>query len=126
MKPSKLETLLSLAGSLFILLVVFHKPIGLSDDWEWLFLIAMGACLIALFIVQRRQRNVQVASVSQPVPSPFRRKRFWLLLVLIIAGSLSGPLWLPYTGVGLPISTVIVTSTISCIVAVGVLLFAWR
>ena len=126
MKPSKLETLLSLAGSLFILLVVFHKPIGLSDDWEWLFLIAMGACLIALFIVQRRRRNVQVASVSQPVPSPFRKKRFWLLLVLIIAGSLSGPLWLPYTGVGLPISTVIVTSTISCIVAVGVLLFAWR
>ncbi len=39
-------------------------------------------------------------------------RSFWFVLLLILAVSLSGPLWLPYTGVTLPASVLVITSII--------------
>jgi len=54
------------------------------------------------------------------------RRRFWFVLLLIVAVSLSGPLWLPYTGVTLPASVLVITSIISCAFAVVVFILSWR
>jgi hypothetical protein len=126
MKPSRLEIVLSLAGSVFMALAIFHKPLGLSDDWDWPFLIASGACWIPLLILQRRRRNARLTAGLPALEKPPTRQRFWFLLLLIVAASLSGPLWLPYTGVALPASTLVITSAISCAFAVLIFVFSWR
>jgi len=126
MKPSPLELLLSLAASASMLLAVFHQPLGLSDVWEWGALILVFVFLIPLLILQRRRRKAPVAAPPTPAPSAPLKRVFWLVLVLLLVTSLSGPLWLPYTGVHLPALTLVITSIVSCILAVGVFLFAWR
>ena len=87
-----------------MMLVVFHKPLGLSDDWQWPPLVAATACWIPLFILQRRRRNARLAAGLPVLENPPTKGRFWLSLLLIVAMSLAGPLWLPYTGLGLPTS----------------------
>ena len=126
MKQSPFEIVLSLAVSVFIVLVVFHKPLGLSDDWQWPLLIAVAACWILLFILQRRRRNARLAAGLPALEKPPTKRRFWLLLLLITAMSLAGPLWLPYTGVGLPTSMLLVTSVIGCVLGVLAVLLGWR
>lgn len=126
MKSSPLEVVLSLAASGSMLVAVFHQPLGLSDAWEWCALILVFAFLIPLLILQHRRRRARVTGPPQETAVAPQKRRFWLLLFLIIVGSLSGPLWLPYTGVGLPLPMLVVTSFISCIFGVGVFLFAWR
>jgi cytochrome b subunit of formate dehydrogenase len=126
MKPSPLEWFLSLAGSLFIMLVVFHKSLGLSDDWEWPLLIAVAACSISSLLVQRHRRNARLAAGMPPLEKPPTKRRFWMLLILLVVASLSGPFWLPYTGVALPLSMLIVTSVISSALAVIAFILGWR
>jgi hypothetical protein len=126
MKPSPLESILSLAASVSGMLAVFHKPLGLSDTWEWCFLILVFVFLIPLLILQRRRRATRLAAGLPPLEKPPSKRRFWLVILFFAAMSLTGPLWLPYTGATLPTSTLIVTSIISF--ASGVLVFAlsWR
>ena len=126
MKPSPFEIVLSLAGSVFMILIVFHKPLGFSDDWQWPLLIAVAACWIPLVILQRRRRNARLAAGLPALEKPLTKRRFWLFLLLIIAMSLSGPLWLPYTGVGLPTSMHLVASVIGCALAVLAFVLGWR
>ena len=126
MKPSPLEWVLSLASSLFMMLVVFHKSLGLSDDWEWPLLISVMACGIPLLVVQRRRRNARLAAGLPGAAKPPPKRRFWLLLLLLVAVSLSGPLWLPYTGSTLRTSTLIITSITSCIFAILAFVLSWR
>ena len=126
MKPSKLEALLSLAASASVLLAVFHKPLGLSDAWEWCFLILLWIFLIPLFILHKRRRTARLAAGLSLTEKPPSKRRFWLLLFLIVVASLSGPLWLPYTGVVLPLTTQIITSVISCVLAILALILSWR
>ena len=126
MKPSKLETALSLGGSLFLLVSVFYQPLGLPEWFQWVAFSLTAACLIPLLILQKRRRDRRLRGESVPEPLVQPRGRFWLLLALLVIGSLSGPLWLPYTGVTLPFSMLVVTSIISCIVSVTVFLLAWR
>jgi protein-S-isoprenylcysteine O-methyltransferase Ste14 len=126
MKPSKMQTALSLAGSLFLLLGIFSKPLGLSETWEWIAPILAIGWFIPLIALQRRRRNARSAAGLPAAKRPPRKRRFWLLLVLVVAGSLSGPLWLPYTGTTLPTSTLIITSIISCALAILVFVLSWR
>jgi len=88
MKPSPFEIVLSLAGSVFMILIVFHKPLGFSDDWQWPLLIAVAACWIPLVILQRRGRNARLAAGLPALEKPLTKRRFWLFLLLIIAMSL--------------------------------------
>ena len=126
MKQSPLEIVLSLAAFVFVTLLVFHKPLGLSDDWQWPLLIAAAACWIPLFSLQRRRRNARLAAGLPALEKPTTKRRFWSLLLLVIAVTLSGPLWLPYTGVGLPTSMLIVTSIIGCVLVVLAVVLNWR
>ena len=126
MKPSPLEAMLSLAASASALVVMFHKPLGLSDEWEWRFLILVFVFVIPLFILKRRRRSARLAAGLPAAEKPLTKRRFWLLLLLLIAVSLSGPLWLPYTGVALPTFTLVVTSLISCALAVFAFVLGWR
>jgi hypothetical protein len=126
MKPSKVEIALSLAGSLFLLIGVSRRPLGLPDVFDWTAPALAIICFIPLITLQRRRRNARLAAGLPPVEKPPSNRGFWLLLFVIVAASLSGPLWLPYTGVVLPASTQIVTSIISCAFAVLVFLFSWR
>jgi hypothetical protein len=126
MKPSKLEMLLSLLGSVFLMLAVFSEPLGLSESLRWCSLILAPVCFIPLIVLQRRRRNSRLAVGLPTVEKPPSKGRFWLLLFLVIAASLSGPLWLPYTGTTLPTSTLIITSIISCAFAVLVFVLSWR
>jgi len=126
MKPSPLEAMLSFAASASALLVMFHKPLGLTDEWEWCFLILVFVFVIPLFILKRRRRAARLAAGLPAAEKPLTKRRFWLLLVLLIAVCLSGPLWLPYTGVVLRASTQVVTSIISCVFVVLVFVFSWR
>lgn len=119
MKPSKLQTALSLGGSVFLLLSVFYRQLGLPDWFQWVAIALTAACLIPLLVLQKQSRNRRLRRESTSEPSAQPRGRFWPLLVILIAGSLSGPLWLPYTGVSLPFSTLVVTSIISCVSRLG-------
>ena len=126
MKSSPLESILSLAASVSGLLAVFHKPLGLSDAWEWCFLILVFVFLIPLLILQRRRRATRLAAGLPPLEKPPSKRRFWLVILLFAAMSLTGPLWLPYTGVTLPTSTLIVTSIITFAFAVLAFVLSWR
>jgi protein-S-isoprenylcysteine O-methyltransferase Ste14 len=128
MKASPLETVLSLGGSVFLFLGIFNKPLGLSETWEWVAPILAVACFIPLIVLQRRRRNARLAAGLPAAEKAPPKRRFWLLLFLLVAVSLSGPLWLPYTGTGstLPTSTLIITSVISCALAVLIFVLGWR
>jgi hypothetical protein len=123
---SLIEGILTLAVCASGLLVVFHKPLGLSDDWEWCFLVLLWVFLIPLFLLRKRRRAARLAAGLPAAEKPFTKRRFWLLLLLIIAMSLSDPWWLPYTGVVLPTSTRVVASIIGCALAVLALVLSWR
>jgi preprotein translocase subunit YajC len=123
------ETVMLLAGALFMLLNVFHKPIGLSDDWEWPFLIVAGACWVGVFVLQRRQKSRRSASAemaSPPANLDQERNLRWLSLILMIAVSLSGPWWLPYTGIRLPFPQLVAIAIITCITCVIIYFIASR
>ncbi len=126
MKSSPIEAILTLGVCASGLLVVFHKPLGLSDDWEWCFLVLLWVFLIPLFILRKRRRAARLSAGLPAAEKPLTKRRFWLFLFLIIAMSLSGPLWLPYTGVALPTSTHVVTSVIGCALAVLAFVLSWR
>src|SRR5437870_9349013 len=76
--------------------------------------------------IQPHRRNARFASGLPPIERPPTNRRFWFVLLLIVAVSLSGPLWLPYTGVTLPASVLVITSIISCAFAVVVFILSWR
>jgi hypothetical protein len=117
MKLSKPGIALSLAGSLFLMIGIFGKPRALSETWEWIGPILAIGCFIPLITLQLRRRNARLAAGLLATERPTPKRRFWLLLALIAAASLSGPLWLSYTGTTLPTSTFIITSIISSALA---------
>ena len=74
----------------------------------------------AIRALQPHRRNARFAAGLPPIEKPPTNRSFWFVLLLIVAVSLSGPLWLPYTGVTLPASVLVITSIISCAFAVVV------
>ena len=111
-------------ASALLMLAGFHKPLGISDAWAGVFSLAAIICLIGFFVLRRRQK----ARGEQPpalAPSQARRKT-QLMLVLVIIVSLSGPLWLPYTGTNLSFRQLIGVSIVSCIFSIGAVLLGAR
>ena len=123
MKPSKLEMWLSFLGSVFLMLGVFSEPLHLSDVAQWCAFDLAPICFIPLIILQRRRKKARsTEDVVLAMPS---KTRFWLLVVLIAAVTLSGPVWLPFTGTQLSSSLLVLSLVISCVLAVGVLALSW-
>ena len=127
MKPTKLQIALAYIGSICLGLTVFHRPLGLADYWEWIFMGICCAAWVSLFVSRRRQKTALSAAgtVTATPPRP-NKKIMWLSLVLIIATSLSSFLWLPYTGTALPRGQLIIISVVNCICCVTIYLFAWK
>lgn len=128
MKPSKTQMIIAYAASTFLMLAVFHKPLRLADYWETAFLIATGLCWITFFVLRRPQKSSRTTSeeLASP-PNPVRQRNVRLLsLILMIAVSLSGPWWLPYTGTSLPFPQSVVVAVVTCITCVTIYLVASR
>jgi len=51
----------------------------------------------AIRALQPHRRNARFAAGLPPIEKPPTNRSFWFVLLLIVAVSLSGPLWLPYT-----------------------------
>jgi hypothetical protein len=128
MRPSKTLIIIAYAASTFLMLAVFHKPLGLADYWETVFLVATTLCWIAFFISRRRQKSSRstLEEMASP-PDPARQRNVRLLsLFLLIVVSLSGPWWLPYTGSRLPFPQLVVIAIVTCITSVTIYLIALR
>ena len=126
MKASPIESILSLSASGSAFLVVFHKSLGLSDSWNWPLLILMFLLLTPLLILQRRRRTARLAAGLPPSEKPPSRRRLWLLIGVVVLAAVSSFFWLPYTGPALPPTTRVITSVISCVIAIAALVFSWR
>lgn len=128
MKMSKLELFLSLLGAVFMFLVPLSEPLGFAEPLEFCILALALACLIPLILLRRRRRNARLQAGLPAAGTQATKGRFWLLLIILIAGTLSGPLWLPYTGAGvvLPPGALLLTSAMSCLLAVTIFLLSWR
>ena len=127
MKPTKLQILLAYVASIFLMLTVFHRPLGFADYWEWIFDVACGASWVSFFVLRWRQKAALAPEQTVPAVAPRPNKKImWLSLVLIVAVSLSSFLWLPYTGVALPRMQAILVSLTTCILSVAIYLIAWR
>jgi hypothetical protein len=126
MKSSKIEIALSGSGSLFLLIGVFREPLGFPELVDWIAPALAIGCFVPLLVLKRRRRNARLAAGLPPMGKAASKRRFWLFLFIIVVASVSGLLWLPSTGVVLSPSTEIVTSIISCILAVLVFLLGWR
>src|SRR5437868_14770162 len=122
MFKTALQRALFFIGLAFSMAILARYSLGLPDWTEFLFQGGAFICLVAIFVVARRNR-----SEKQPSDSVSSKTGPMLLaLVMIIAMSLSGPWWLPYTGVHLTFPQLVVISLISCVVSLAIWLIAWR
>jgi hypothetical protein len=124
-KPTATQIVLAYVASISLLLTVFHRPLGLADYWEWVFMAVCVVALIGLFSARKRQKTALAGTASGEPPKP-NTKIMWLSLVLIMIISLSSFLWLPYTGVAASHTQLIIISITTCIFSVTAYLIAWR
>ena len=126
MKLSPVQIAIAYVAAILQMLVVFHKPIGLSETVADILQGISLVCWIVVFVLWKRQKS-RTATVATSSASPSQPKwAMWLTLVVLILGSLSGIFWLPYTGVVLTFPQLVVVSIITCIVSVTVFLIARR
>lgn len=129
MQPSKAQIGILYLASVLLMLVVFHKPLGLPDYSEIGFLVASGLCCIIYSILRRRQKSgLSPSSETLPSPADARRQRNVRLLsfFLTIGVVLAGPFWLPYTGLTLPFPQLVIGAIVICILFVVIYLIASR
>jgi hypothetical protein len=123
MGRSKLESTLLYLGISFMGLALFRETLHLPLWSEWIFPSTAVLSFIAVFVVRRRHKKAAPAQ-----PSPRRSQSLALRiysLFVIFAVTLSGPWWLPYTGVHLDFPLVMVTSIVTCVLTVLLYLLAW-
>jgi Na+/H+ antiporter NhaD/arsenite permease-like protein len=124
-KPTATQIVLAYVGSIFLLLTVFRRPLGLADYWDWVFMAVCVVALIGLFFARKRQKAALAGTASGERPQP-NTKIMWFSLVLIIVISLSSFFWLPYTGIAVSHIQLIIISITTCILSVTAYLIAWR
>jgi len=128
MKRSPLEIVLPFASCVFTVIFIFHKPLGLSVDWQGpLFGIAAIACWFPVIILQRRRRNARLAAGLPASEKPPTKRGFWLFVmtagfVLCVAGAFLGP----YLVENLSFSRSVISSIITFIAFVVAVAIAWR
>jgi hypothetical protein len=123
MKPSPIMIAVAYAAAILQMLVVFHKPIGIPDFAADTLQIVSLAFWAVFFILWKRMKSSVPAGAGSTV-SPQSKKMVWLTLSVLIIASLSSIFWLPYTGVVLPFSQLVVVSIVGCVFSVTVFLIA--
>jgi hypothetical protein len=127
MKPTKTQIALAYIASISLVLMVFHRRLGLADYWERIFGVVWLVGLVAFFLLRRRQKAaLSVTGANPSKPWQPNKKIMWLSLVLVIVTSLSSFFWLPYTGVAVSHTQLIMISITTCILSVTAYLIAWR
>jgi hypothetical protein len=127
MKPTKTQIALAYIASISLVLMVFHRRLGLADYWEWILGVVWLLGLVAFFLSRRRQKAaLSVTEATASKPSRPNKKIMWLSLVLVIVTSLSSFFWLPYTGVAVSHTQLIMISIMTCILSLTAYLIAWR
>ena len=128
MKLTKTQSALAYIASTLLLVGVFHQPLGVSDTWGIIFPLAAIFCWIAFFVLRKRQQAhaSESPAIIPPVPAAKQKNIKRLSLFLIIAVTLSGPWWLPYTGTSLPFPQMVILAIVNCIVCVTIYLVALR
>jgi hypothetical protein len=125
MKPTKTQIALAYIASL--VLMVFHRRLGLADYWEWILGVVWLLGLVAFFLSRRRQKAaLSVTGATASKLSRPNKKIMWLSLVLVIVTSLSSFFWLPYTGVAVSHTQLIMISIMTCVLSLTAYLIAWR
>jgi hypothetical protein len=107
----KVQILFGLAA-LCCLPVFVQQPLG----WpEWVNIICpiVAMALMLATIPLRRRAKQRGEPIVTATPSQ-RKKQTWLVGIIMVVGCLSGPFWLPFTGVHLPFRTLVITSIVSC------------
>jgi len=96
-------------------------------QWSGALFTALPIALWTVIWLQRRDKRRGMPSpapvATTPAGQPIGARV--LSLLLLVVGALSGVWWLPFTGVHLDLGQRIVTSVISCVIAVAVYLFGW-
>jgi hypothetical protein len=88
----------------------------------------MAVCVVALIglsVGRKRQKAAFTGTASEERPKP-NRKIMWLSLVFIMVASVSSFLWLPYTGMVVSQTQLIIISITTCVLSVATYLIAWR
>jgi len=126
MKPTKAQAAIAYIAPTLCLVGIFHQPLGISDTWGIIFLLAGMLCWGTFFAWQRRQQahGSEPPAITPPVSAAKRKNIKRLSLFLIIAVTLSGPWWGPYTGTSLPFLQMVVIAIVNCIMCVTIYLVA--
>ena len=123
MKPSTKVNFLMFAGSVFLMLGVFAKPMGVSSDFDSIF------SLIAIIFIYFGYRTSQKAKAAGQMPSlsdSKKRKRFVLIAVPCAMACIAFPFIAPSLGVSLPFGELIVISIISFFISMGAMWFGMK
>jgi len=124
-KPTATQIVLAYVASISLLVTVFRQPLGLAEYWDWVFMAVCVAAGIGLFVARKRQKAVLAGSSPGERPKP-NRKIMWLSLVLITIASVSSFLWLPYTGIAVSHTQLIMISATTFVLSITAFFIAWK
>ena len=88
----------------------------------------MAVCVVAgigLFAARKCQKAALAGSSPGERPKP-NRKIMWLSLILVMLTSLSSFLWLPYTGVAVSHTQLIMISATTFVLSMTAFFIAWK
>ena len=128
MKPSPIQLAFGYSAAILQMIVVFHASLGISDTVsDVLQVVALGGWA-GFFIIYSRRRKAAVSAGTPLVPATPKKQRrnTWLFVMIVVIGTLSSPLWVPYTGVVLPFPQMIASSVVSCVLCLAVYFIARR
>jgi amino acid transporter len=124
-KPTPAQIILAYLGLAVLLLGVFHKRVGLNDTvGDTLVFVGLSCSLLCLFLYRRHKARLDGAASGEPLKP--NRKIMWLSLVLIIVASLSSFFWLPYTGVAVSHTQLIMISATTFVLSITAFFIGWR
>jgi hypothetical protein len=116
MKPSTKANILFLIGSAGIWVSVFSKPLGIPSGLD---AIPSLLSIIFFYLGYRLSKAAKTAGQIPAATDSQKQKRFWIFVTAYGAASVATPFLLPFTGVRLPLGTLVVISIIAffCVLA---------
>ena len=97
MSPANKNALVLIAASIFMLIAVFAKPLHIRSPWDF---VPMFAAAVCFYFVFRANKKIKKEQVGKPVPVvslAAKKRRFWLVALSVIVGSIVFIPLMPYT-----------------------------